>query len=72
MAMEEIMSRLQDIISEMRLLGYNKTQISDLLGNLVSVRTLRRYELGTQPKNQAIVQLFENALVTAKIESGSL
>ena len=66
------MSRLQDIISEMRLLGYNKTQISDLLGNLVSVRTLRRYELGTQPKNQAIVQLFENALVTAKIESGSL
>ena len=72
MAMENTMSRLQDIISEMRGLGYNKTEISNMLGNLISVRTLRRYELGTKPKNQAVVQLFEDALITAKLESGSL
>ena len=66
------MSRLQDILSEMRKLGYNKTQISDMLNNLISVRTLRRYELGTQPKNQAVVQLFEEALIRAKLESGAL
>ena len=56
----------------MRELGYNKTEISDLLNNLISVRTLRRYELGTQPKNQAVIQLFEDALIKAKLESGEL
>lgn len=66
------MSRLQDILSEMRELGYNKTEISNLLNNLISVRTLRRYELGTQPKNPAVVQLFEDALIKAKLESGAL
>lgn len=66
------MSRLQDILSEMRDLGYNKTDISNLLNGMVSVRTLRRYELGTPPKNAAIVQLFEDALIKAKLQSGAL
>lgn len=66
------MSRLQDILSELRDLGYNKTDISNLMNGMVSVRTLRRYELGTPPKNSAIVQLFEEALLRAKVESGAL
>ena len=66
------MSRLQDILLELKELGYNKTEISNLLNNLISVRTLRRYELGTKPKNKAVIQLFEEALIKAKLESGEL
>lgn len=66
------MSRLQDILSELRDSGLNKVEISNRLNGLISVRTLRRYELGEKPKNPAFINLFEDLLIQVKVEKGRL
>jgi len=70
--METDMRELQNALSELRDLGMNKTQITERLNGLISVRTLRRYELGEPPKNKAVVPLIEDLLIQVRAEKGVL